>query len=235
MNILAVGGSGIVGTIVIPFLQRDHAVRVYDLAPPKADGCDFVSGTVTDHQALCAATSGTDALIYMAMGNQRWAEWDGSQTAMDVNVKGLHFALRAAAESGITQAVYCSTMSVYANLQHRYFIDEDVEPDETNIYGFTKWLGEEVCRNASRRWAMNVSALRLCLPLAPEEWQARMRRDTPDFATSGDDVARAMLAALDLRAGFQAFMIGGDYEGKILNMAKAKRLLGWEPAARPTK
>lgn len=235
MNILAVGGSGIVGTIVIPFLQQEHTVRVYDLIAPRVEGCEFAQGSVTDHQTLREAMKGMDAVLYMAMGSQKWTEWEGSETAMDVNVKGIHHALRAAAEAGITQAVYCSTMSVYADLQRRYFVDEDVQPDEINIYGFTKWLGEEVCRNATRRWAMNVSALRLCLPLAPDDWQARVRRDTPDYATSGDDVARAMVAALELRAGFQTFMIGGDYEGKFLNMAKAKRLLGWEPIARPAQ
>jgi hypothetical protein len=42
-----------------------------------------------------------------------------------------------------------------------------------------------------------------------------------------------MLAALELQAGFQAFMISGDYEQKIMNMSKAKRFLNWEPLARP--
>ncbi len=235
MNVLAVGGSGIVGTIVLPYLTEHHTIRVYDLSPPQVEGCEYVKGSVTDHEALASAAEGIDALLYMAMGNQRWQEWGGSESSMDVNVKGLHFALRAVAEAGATQAIYCSTMSVYADLKNRFFADEDVQPDETNIYGFTKWLGEEVCRNASRRWGMNVNALRLCLPLAPNEWKRRMRHDTPDFATSGDDLARAMLAALEFQGGFQVFMIGGDYRNKYLNMEKAKRLLGWEPLARPVQ
>ena len=49
------------------------------------------------------------------------------------------------------------------------------------------------------------------------------------------DVARALLAALDYRAGFQAFMISGDYEQKLMNMSKARRWLGWEPLARPSE
>jgi hypothetical protein len=28
-------------------------------------------------------------------------------------------------------------------------------------------------------------------------------------------------------------MISGDYEQKLMNMSKARRLLGWEPRARP--
>ena len=55
----------------------------------------------------------------------------------------------------------------------------------------------------------------------------------PGLATTAGDVARAMLAALEYRGGFQTFMISGDYEQKVLNMSKAKRVLGWEPLARP--
>jgi hypothetical protein len=40
-------------------------------------------------------------------------------------------------------------------------------------------------------------------------------------------------AALEYRAGFQAFSISGDYDQAQMSLAKAKRLLGWEPLARP--
>ncbi len=33
--------------------------------------------------------------------------------------------------------------------------------------------------------------------------------------------------------GFQAFMISGDYTQQVMHMAKAQRLLGWAPLARP--
>ena len=42
-----------------------------------------------------------------------------------------------------------------------------------------------------------------------------------------------MLAALELKAGFQAFMISGDFEQKIMCMAKAERMMSWTPKARP--
>ena len=68
-----------------------------------------------------------------------------------------------------------------------------------------------------------------------EKWLAHARNGKPDIPTEEEDVARAMLAALEYRNGFQAFMISGDYENKIMNMTKAKRLLGWEPRARPAQ
>ncbi len=233
MNVLAIGGSGIVGTLVLPTIMTEHRVRVFDLAPSAHTDVEFVSGNVTDYDAVRAATRGMDAVLYMAMGSQKWREWSGSESAFDVNVKGVHFALRAAAEAGIEHAVYCSTMSVFADLKSRYFPDEDVVPDEPNIYGFTKWIGEEVCRNAYRRWGLNVNALRLCLPVSIETWIEKVHFGEPSFMTAADDVGRAMLAALRFEGGFQTFMISGDYEEKIMSLAKARKLLGWAPLARP--
>jgi nucleoside-diphosphate-sugar epimerase len=235
MKVLVIGGSGIVGSLIIPTLLTKHSLRVFDLRPPQLSTLEYVSGNITDFEAVEKAVRGMDALLYMAMGSLNWDEWQGTNSGFDANVKGLYFALKAAAQAGIKQAVYTSSMSVYANLRSRYFYDEDITPDELELYGFTKWLGEEVCRNASRRWGMNVNALRLCLPTAKEKWLEETHTGTPTIATVDEDVGRAMLGGLELRAGFQTFMISGDYEGKIMNMSKAKRLLGWEPMARPMK
>ncbi len=235
MKVLVIGGSGIVGSLVIPTLLSKHTLRVFDLRPPQDSSLEYHPGNITDPEAVEKAVQGMDALLYMAMGSLEWDEWQGTNSGFDANVKGLHFALKAAAEVGIKQAVYTSSMSVYANLRSRYFYDEDITPDEIELYGFTKWLGEEVCRNASRRWGMNVNALRLCLPTAKEKWLEETQAGTPTIATVGEDVGRAMLGGLELQADFQTFMISGDYEQKIMNMSKAKRLLGWEPLARPVK
>jgi nucleoside-diphosphate-sugar epimerase len=233
MKVLLVGGSGGVATLVIPILKTKHTLRIFDLRSPQDASLEFIQGNVTDHHAIERAVQGMDALIYMAMGSLDWDEWPGTDSGFDANVKGLHFALKAAAKTGIKQAVYTSSMSVYANLLSRYFPDEDITPDETALYGFTKWLGEEVGKNAARRWGMNVNALRLCHPTAKEKWLEETRQGTPTIATMDEDVARAILGALELQAGFQAFMISGDFEQKIMNMSKAKRMLNWEPLARP--
>jgi nucleoside-diphosphate-sugar epimerase len=236
MKLLVVGGSGIVGALVVPVLAETHEIRVFDLRPPPYSGTESVQGDVTDLDALTSAAAGTDALIYMAMGSLKWTETVGITSAFDVNVKGVHLALRAAHAAGITQAVYTSSMSVYADdLMKRYFHDEALTPDAEHLYGFTKRLGEDVCQNAARLWGMNVSALRLCLPQPEDRWLRETVIGRATIATTARDVARALAAALELKAGYQAFTISGDYEQKIMNMSKAKRLLGWEPLARPTR
>lgn len=236
MKVLVVGGSGIVGRLITPFLAEIHTLRIFDLLPPQEMKSDYYAGDVTQYDDLVSAMSGMEVLVYLAMGNLRWKEISGVVTAFDVNVKGLHLALLAANQAGITQAVYASTMSVYAeDLMQRYFSDENLTPDSTEFYGFTKYLGEQVCMNATRLWGMNINALRLCHPRSEEKWMSETTLGIPTIATTGEDVARAFLTALDFRGGYQAFTISGDYENKIMNMSKAKRLLGWEPLARPTR
>ncbi|HZP80720.1 MAG TPA: NAD(P)-dependent oxidoreductase [Chthonomonadaceae bacterium] len=234
MRLLVIGGSGKVGSLVLPHLAQHHSLRVFDLRPPANPAWEYIAGNVGDPDALARAAEGREALLYMAMGSTQWRSGEGLTSAFDVNVKGVYLALRAAHQAGISHAVYTSSMSVYTNLYARHFADEEVPPDATDLYGFTKRLGEEVCRNAAREWGLTVNVLRLCFPTADEKWYADTKPGKTTLATTATDLARALHAALERRfGGFQAFMISGDYEHKILNMSKARRLLDWEPLARP--
>lgn len=201
-----------------------------------------MQGSVCDPAALADAVTGMDAVLYMAMGSavplngDPWGRIESRVSAFDVNIKGVHLALHAAHRAGISHAVFTSSMSVYAdNGVGRVGSGEDVPPDSDYLYGFTKRLGEEVCRNACGAWGMSVNALRLFLPVPEEKWLAEARQAEPTPWTTAEDTARAMLAALEYRAGFQAFTISGDYAQKLMSLGKAKRLLDWEPLARPMK
>jgi nucleoside-diphosphate-sugar epimerase len=234
MRVLAVGGSGYLGSLVLPILAEQHTLRILDLHAPSDPSWEYSAGSVADFDLLERAVEGVDALLYMAMGEKEFAAISSVTSNFDVNVKGVYLALYAAYQAGVSHAVYTSSMSIYdGSLIDRYFPDEEITPDATHFYGLSKRFGEEVCRNATRAWGMSVNALRLCYPTPDEEWLATTRAGTPTLATAASDVADALLAALAYRAGFQAFMISGDYEQKLHNMAKARRLLGWEPRARP--
>ncbi len=241
MRVLVIGGSGYLGTLVLPFLAQHHSLRVFDPRPPVDPALEYVQGSVCDPAALSEAVMGMEAVLYMAMGSHPYLGGEEGRiearvTAFDVNVKGLHLALHAAHNAGIQHVVYTSSMSVYAGKGiGRVGANEDTPPDATDTYGFTKRLGEEVCRNACREWGMSVNALRLFQPVPEEKWLAEARKGEPTPWTTAEDTAQALLAALEYRADFQAFAISGDHEQRLMSLAKAKRLLNWEPLARPLR
>lgn len=231
MRVLVIGGSGLVGTMVTPYLKQDHELTIFDRQAPSDTSLNYHQGDITKFDNLASAVDGMEAIIYMAMGSLEWYTIHGIETAYDINVKGIYLALKAAHEAGIQQAVYTSSMSVYADLSNRYFPDENVPTDARDLYGFTKRLGEEVCMNAVQNWNLHINVLRLCFP-TPDEDMNIVDADKQLLATAASDVARAMSSTLQFQARFQTFMISGDYAETMLNMSKAKLLLNWKPILR---
>jgi nucleoside-diphosphate-sugar epimerase len=85
-----------------------------------------------------------------------------------------------------------------------------------------------------------VNILRLTWPTPDEVWPAwrkggrvlKTPDGTPIHATAASDLARALLAALEHRDGFQVFTISGDDSARLWSVEKARRVLGWSPEPR---
>ena len=82
MKVLLVGGSGMVGTFITPYLEEHHDLRVLDLAEPRHRGVEFVKGSVTDPAAIEKAVAGVDAFIWLVMQSPQ----GGAITDQDVKV-----------------------------------------------------------------------------------------------------------------------------------------------------
>ena len=54
MRVLVIGGSGLVGGMVLPHLARQHTLRIFDLRPPADLSWDYIAGDVTDFDALAS-------------------------------------------------------------------------------------------------------------------------------------------------------------------------------------
>lgn len=235
MRILMIGGSGFLGTILLPHIRKENWVRVLDLSEPSEQCDEFVCGSVTDLDSLSRAMEGIEGLLYLAMGRGSDGDQEDIHPCYDVNVKGLHLALQTGLDVGIQAAVYPSTMNIYESYTASYLTsEEDCHTNSPEVYGFTKWLGEEVCRYFGLRRGMRVTALRLCGPMEHERWiQATRDNGGYTLCTSVLDVADAMLKALRLPgAGYEAVFVTGDYEERQMSLQKAEKVLGWEPKAR---
>lgn len=229
MRVLVIGGSGRVGSGVLPFLGQLHEVVNYDIKPFSCPNVTHMDGSLFEKEKLTQALRTTDGMIYMALGP--WPP--GVQDSYDINVKGVHCALEAALDAGLKHVVHTSTVSVHDELQPP-FSDETMPLQSRHVYGLTKGLGEYVCQYFCRMHGMSILALRLFLPMSHDAVRERHEKNPSDGSVTHRDTARAYDAALRLtdHQGFDAVFISGDDTNTYVNRAKAKRLLGWEPLDR---
>ncbi|WP_194916995.1 NAD-dependent epimerase/dehydratase family protein [Catenulispora rubra] len=245
MRILIVGGSGYVGTLMLPWLAAEHEIRVLDLVPPQGD-YDHVVGSATDPAALATALEGMDAVVHGAMGFRSEADKGQLDTtsAFEVNVASVYATLEAAHAAGVSRAVLIGSLSVFGNEPAHLIerdVEEDAEPDATNLYGVTKRLAEQVGRIAADAHGMTVTVLRLAFPTPDEIWprwalpildepvQIRRADGTPVPALAGSDLAAAVSAAAARdSSGYDVFhIVGADDSGPRWRTDKARDGLGW--------
>ncbi|GAA2048688.1 hypothetical protein GCM10009839_62960 [Catenulispora yoronensis] len=246
MRILMVGGSGYVGSLMLPGLAGGHSIRVLDpVAPVGApEGVVHVAGSALDSGVLAGALEGVDVVVHAAMGRRSDVHWPYPDLgrSFEVNVASVYATLAAAREAGVRRAVLISSLSVFADgpvaLADRV-LDEAVEPDASDVYGVSKRLAEQVCRIAAEAYGMSVTVLRLAWPtpdavwprwalpvVFPEPVQVRFADGRPFFALAASDLAAAVDAAVRRVGGYEVFHIHGG-SGSGLSTEKARVGLGW--------
>ena len=97
MKVLLVGGAGLVGSFITPYLRPHHSLRVLDLRPPQHD-VEYIPGSITSHDDLRRALEGMDVFINMVMKSpQGGSSNDQTLTEIvenyEVNTLGLHLLL----------------------------------------------------------------------------------------------------------------------------------------------
>ena len=241
MKVLIVGGSGNVATWTVPYMRERHEFRVLDVVPPRAEGVEFVKGSITDPGALRQALDGVDTFINMVMKSPT-SSADNTATVQDtidnynVNALGLHLLLQTAHSMGIAYGVHTSSFTVHKRDRTWYPAEEEIPLDNPGVYGLTKGFGERICRYFCREFGMSIVALRITGPRDRRQWteERKIPKDRPRlWVTDEEDLAAAYLSAIDVAKGrtsrFDAVLIAGDELGEYANLNKAKQLLGWEP------
>jgi nucleoside-diphosphate-sugar epimerase len=241
MKVLLIGGSGYVGSLIIPYLAKQHSLRVLDRDPPRDASMEFIQGSVTDESVLDRAFAGVDTFITLLMQGGRQGGLSTEQNHElirlnhEVNCLGLHQLLHKAADLGIRRGVHTSTVTVHWR-GREYFHGENLIPlDSPSPYGLTKALGEEVCRYFCRWFDMNILALRLSGPRSDEEYRQEMKEPGPARlkVVHEEDLAAAYLKALDLvqrgHGAFDVVYVSGDRAHREWNMTRADWLLDWQP------
>lgn len=247
MKVLLVGGSGMVGTFITPYLLKEHELRVLDTRPPlHADKVEYIQGSIADPDAVARALDGMDTFVTMVMRNEGGAgetdQWPESILAnYEVNVVGLHLLLWTAQQQGIKRGVHISTRTVFrvmgnaAGGQQRIVSEETVPIDNPSVYGFTKGLGERVCQYFCEHFGMRIIALRITGPRTREAFLAERRTPIHPglYVMDEEDLADGILSAIRVvqtgSSRFDPILLAADEHEVDHNITKARMILGWEP------
>src|SRR5438128_2747337 len=224
MKVLLVGGAGLVGSFITPYLRPHHSLRVLDLRPPQHD-VEYIPGSITSHDDLRRALEGMDVFINMVMKSpQGGSSNDQTLTEIvenyEVNTLGLHLLLWTAQGMGIKRGVHTSTMSVHYRERTWFPSEESVPLDTPSVYGLTKGFGEGICQYFARWFDMNLLALRITGPRTRQEWLEERRHPVTYpggvrlYVTDEEDLAKAYLSGLQViqtgHGRFDAVFIAGD-------------------------
>ena len=230
-TVLVTGATGFLGSSVARALvAAGHRVRA--LARPASDrrnleGLDaqIVSGDLDAPETLAPALAGCTALFHVAADYRLWVR---DPVAMyRTNVAGSAALMRAAAQAGVSRAVYTSSVATLG-------IDPTGKPadeatpvtlaDMVGHYKRSKFLAEDAVRQVSGETGLPIVIVNPSTPVGPRDIKptptGRMIVETvrgmPAYVDTGlnlahvDDVAAGHLLAFAKGTPGERYILGGE-------------------------
>lgn len=166
-TIAVTGATGFIGRYIVRVLLARGArvvgvVRNPDKVPSmRSDGVDLRRADLTDRDALRAAFAGVDAVI----ANAGLISAVKSRRALiTANLEGVDNVFHAAAEAGVTRAIYNSSATVYHPKRGHYYSEDDPLRAEDaplrrwNAYSVSKACGEREAWRLARDLGIGLSS-----------------------------------------------------------------------------
>lgn len=156
MKALVTGATGFVGSHVARALvTAEHTVRVLHRKTSRLDALEGVPyesaiGDITDLDALRAASEGCDWVFHVAAVADYWRS--DTTKLFEANVEGTRRVLQAARETGVQRVIFTSSAAAVGMREDGTPANENDAfnlPPKRFPYGYSKWLAEEVAREAA--------------------------------------------------------------------------------------
>lgn len=201
MRVLVTGAAGTLGSVLLPRLRAaGHDPVAMDVRQGSPGDATWVIGDVRDAAAVSAATAGSDLVVHTAALHGIHLPAHSPREFYDLNLTGTFNVWQAAVEHAVRGVVFSSTMGVYGESRKPgrddevVFVSEDLPLRPTEIYGWTKVAGEELCRYHLREHGIPSVALRYGM-FVPEPF-FRYGIRLLYGGVHEDDVADAVMAAI---------------------------------------
>lgn len=230
MNVLILGGNGLMGPDVVKALGNEHTLRVTDINEPPQIAHEYRKIDVSDIDQVVEATEGMEAIVNLSVLRP------DRRLAFDVNALGCYNTMTAAVRHGIRRVINTGPPFIYGQSYGLY--DHELGPDVpphsgTPLYALTKALGHEVCKVFTENHDVYVMTLMFGSFRDPND-EAWFGKGSTGFMQTYTDAAEAVRLALSidlarLPSRCELFNISSDIPGRKYLNEKTKRLLGWHP------
>jgi nucleoside-diphosphate-sugar epimerase len=231
MDVLILGGGGMLGPYVAKALAPYHNLRITDIKRPDEDlPGEFVAVDASSLSQVVAAAEGMDAIVNLSVLRQ------DRQLAFDVNTLGCYNMMQAAVIHKITRVINTGPHFTLAGRTYERFdyeIGPDIPPQPgTNLYALTKSLGQEICKIYTEHYDIYVQMYLFYNFRDPADLR-KGERYAP-FLISWENAAEVFNLGLNvdletLPSRCEVFNIFTDMPHGRFSNDKAKRILGFEP------
>lgn len=233
MRVFVTGGTGFIGGQVVRRLrERGDEVRALVRSPDKGQaladlGCELISGTLSNMDAIGAGMQDCEAAIHGAAVYEVGIPESEHRAMYEANVIGTENVLRAALEAKLPKVVYISTVGAFGNTKGQV-VDESYEHPGTNFTSYYEETKLEAHRLAKRLIAEEGLPCVIVQPggvYGPQDHSAIGQQMNqflagrmpliafPDLGFNMvhvDDVAAGVLLALDKGKAGEAYVLGGQ-------------------------
>ncbi len=176
---LITGGAGFIGSHLVDLLLSEgippENLRIVVKPGESTENLvdepfEIITADIRNKKAMFAAVKDCDIVYHLAAR----IDFDGKTYAdyKDVNVDATGYLLDAAQKYGIKKFVFFSSIGVYglpAGVGDIDGWDESHEPTYSNLYGRSKWDGEELVRAAHQESGLKYAIVRPASVYGPRE------------------------------------------------------------------
>lgn len=232
MATLVTGATGFVGSAVMrQLLARGEEVRVLSRAGSdrrnlQGFDAEIVTGDLGDPDSLKAAIRGCDALYHVAADYRLWVRDPDSMYS--ANVEGSRNLIQAAADAGVSRAVYTSSVAVLGKVKNGESSDEDTPTGLDQMIGHykrSKYLAEEAVKEVAAATGFPVVIVNPSTPIGPHDVKPTPTGQVivqaasgkmPAFVNTGlnvvhvEDVAAGHLLAFEKGVPGERYILGGE-------------------------
>ena len=169
MKVAVIGAAGWVGRAVLENFAARHQVRAFEYNPAawevyrKFDGDwegEKVYGDIANFHAVDSALEGMDGVVNLAAYFGYQDPPENNERPFLINLKGMWNVLESARRRELKRVVQMGSCVV----QHPdgVFLSSEVRSKEGGLYGITKRLQEEMCRQYHDAYGLRIIVFRPC-------------------------------------------------------------------------